>query len=267
VRTLRGVQVVELVVEPGDAELAADALWQAGASAVSEEALEADRVRLRAEVESAARVDLRWPVVVVEPDTQDHLDAWRAFAQPRRAGPVVIQPDWLPDAPVAAGDVVVRLDPGRAFGSGSHPSTRLVIAAMAARLRPGDGVLDVGCGSGVLAIAAARLGAGEVIAVDVDPEARRATAENAARNGVTVAVTDALVTELGGRFELVLANIGAGTLVELSPGLTARTAHGGHLVLAGLLADRADEVAAAYPDCPVVDRLVEDGWVALVLRR
>jgi ribosomal protein L11 methyltransferase len=261
------VQVVELVVEPRDAELAADALWQAGASAVSEEALGTDRLRLRAEVDSAARVDPRWPVVVVVPATDDHLDAWRAFARPRRAGPVVIQPDWLPDAPVAAGEVVVRLDPGRAFGSGSHPSTRLVVAAVAARLRPGDGVLDVGCGSGVLAVAAARLGAGEVVAIDTDPEARRATAENAARNGVTVTVTDAPVTELDRRFELVLANIGAGTLIDLAPGLTARTAPGGHLVLAGLLADRADEVAAAYPDGAVVDRLVEDDWVALVLRR
>ncbi len=258
------MQVVELEVEPEDAELAADALWQAGASAVSEEPAACGRVRLRADVEATGALDPRWRATVVEPDVDAHLDAWKAYARPVTVGPVRVQPVWVEEEDAEA--VVVRLEPGRAFVSGSHPSTRLVLDALGRWLPSGASVLDVGCGSGVLAVAAALLGAGTVTAVDIDPEALRATAENAARNGARVEVARARADEVDGTYDLVLANIGAEVLIEHAPTLAARAAAGGHLVLAGLLADRADDVRAAYGACVEVERRVEDGWAALVLR-
>lgn len=261
------VQVVEVDAAEAEAELAADALWQAGATAVSEEPLPGGRVRLRADVGAADGIDRRWRAVVVEPDTAAHLDAWRAHARPQRVGAIVLHPAWLPPEPVRPGDLLVRLDPGRAFGSGSHPSTRAVLDVLPDLLPVGGSVLDVGCGSGVLAIAAARLGAGSVVAVDVDPEAVRATQANAVANGVRVEVSTSPVERVRGSFDVVLANIGAGVLVELAAPLVQRTTVGGHLVLAGLLADRAAEVVGACAGTTVVERSEEDGWASLVLRR
>jgi ribosomal protein L11 methyltransferase len=259
------MQVVEVDAAPEDAELAADALWQAGASAVSEEPAPGGRVRLRADVEAADRVDPRWRVAVIEPDTDAHLDAWRAFARPVVVGPVRLQPAWVPHEPVE-GEVVVQLDPGRAFGSGSHASTRLALDALVRWLSPGAAVLDVGCGSGVLSVAAALLGAGSVHAVDVDAEAVRATSSNGARNDVSVTVSSGSAVDVDGTFDLVVANIGAAVLIEHAEAVVARVSPAGHLVLAGLLVDQADAVAAAYPGAVEVERAVDEGWAALVLR-
>lgn len=256
---------MEVDVAAMDAELAADALWQAGASAVSEEAAPGGRVRLRADVAAASAVDPRWQPMVIEPDTAAHLDAWRAFARPVVVGRVRLQPAWLSHEP-APGEVVVQLDPGHAFGSGSHPSTRLALDAVVRVLTPGAAVLDVGCGSGVLAVAAACLGAGAVHAVDIDDGAVRATEANAARNGVSVRVASGSAADVSGTYDLVVANIGAGVLIEHADAIAARVAPGGHLVLAGLLDDRTDEVAAAYAGVAEVERAVEEGWAALVLR-
>jgi ribosomal protein L11 methyltransferase len=202
---------------------------------------------------------------VIEPATEAHLDAWRAFARPVVVGAVRLQPAWLPHEQ-APDEVVVRLDPGRAFGSGSHASTRLALEALVAWLPPGGRVLDVGCGSGVLAVAAALLGAGAVRAVDIDPEAIAATAANAERNGVRVDASLGSAGDLADRFDLVVANISAGALIDDASAVLACVAPGGHLVLAGLLADRADDVAAAYTGATQVERRHEDGWLALVLR-
>ena len=257
--------MVEVEVAPEDAELAADALWEAGASAVSEEAAPGGRIRLVADVEAAAMVEPRWRATVIEPDTQAHLDAWRAFARPVTVGPLRLQPAWIPLDPAPA-EVVVLLDPGRAFGSGSHPSTRVALDALVRWLPTGGGVLDVGCGSGVLAVAAARLGARSVDAVDVDPDAVQATMANAARNGVAVRVSRASAADVSGTYDLVVANIGAGVLIEHAATVVERVGAGGHLVLAGMLDDRADEVAAAYGTAVEVERRSDDGWVGLVLR-
>jgi len=264
--------VVRLEVPLAEAELAADALWQAGAEAVAEEAALGRRVRLTAEVADVPALAARWPVEVVTVDDR-LLDAWRAHAQPVRAGShVVLVPSWLPRPAARPGDLVVPLDPGRAFGSGSHPATRLAVAALEPRVRPGARVLDVGCGSGVLAVVAARLGAEAVVAVDVDPEAVRATRANAARNavGAAVSATDRAVGEIEGTFDLVLANIGLRVLGQLAPSLAARTAAGGACVLSGLLDDQADAAAAPYlagGAFEEVDRIHQDGWAAPVLVR
>ena len=154
-----------------------------------------------------------------------------------------IVPSWhTPPDPAA---IVVRLDPGLAFGTGSHVSTRLVLKYLEKNIRKADRVLDYGCGSGILAIVAAKLGAGEIAAVDIDPQALETTVANAADNGIVLSVA-APESLPPGTFDLVLANILAGPLIALEPLLAARTRKGGRIVLSGILESQAAEVAAAY---------------------
>lgn len=166
-----------------------------------------------------------------------------------------------------AGRIVLRLDPGLAFGTGSHPTTRLVLEFLAARVRGGERVLDYGCGSGILAIAAAKLGATLIDAVDVDPQAIEATASNAAANGVRLraALPEALPP---GAYDLVTANILAQPLIVLAPLLAARTAPGGRIALAGVLVEQAGEVARAYAGAfDMHQARSEEGWSLLEGRR
>lgn len=158
-------------------------------------------------------------------------------------GRLWIVPTWH-EAP-AGEAVVVRLDPGLAFGTGSHPSTRLVLQFIESEMKAGASVLDYGCGSGILAIAAAKLGAGRVAATDIDPQALVTSAENARANGVVLDIHD-LDAMPDKTYDLVLANILATPLITLAPLLAARTAPGGRLVLSGILDTQAEEVAAAY---------------------
>lgn len=167
------------------------------------------------------------------------------------------------------GAVVIRLDPGLAFGTGTHPSTALCLEWLDARLRPGARVIDYGCGSGVLGIAAARLGAARVDAFDIDPQALLATTENAAANGVSTQLTvHAEAAQLPARADVLLANILARTLCELAAGFAARLDAGGSIVLAGILAEQAEAVACVYASwfdiAPCGER---EGWVALAGRR
>jgi len=172
----------------------------------------------------------------------------------------------LPADPQA---VAVRLDPGLAFGTGTHPSTALCLTWLDAHLTPGDTVIDYGCGSGVLALAAARLGARAVHAFDIDPQALIATRDNAAANGLADLIhvhqhADALPPQAG----VVLANILAGTLVELAPRLCGHLAADGRLVLAGILKQQAHEVRAGF--APWLELAVfgeRAGWSALSGRR
>lgn len=165
--------------------------------------------------------------------------------------------------------VVVTLDPGLAFGTGTHPTTRLCLEWLDANLVPGCRAIDFGCGSGVLAVAAARLGAARVAAHDIDPQALLATAENAAANAVGARiVVHAEAAGLEPGVELVLANILSGPLVELAPRLAGLLAPGGALVLAGLLDEQADEVIAAYaPHLDLQAWRSLDGWTCLAGRR
>ena len=262
--------VVQVEVPRERAELAADALWRAGPSAVLEVDLPGDRVRLTADVADPGQVGLEWAPVVVAVDDDAYLDAWRTWAAPVRAGRrVVLRPAWTEAEPAAAGDVVVVLDPGRAFGSGSHESTRLAVALLEDHVRPGDRVLDVGCGSGVLSVLVCRLGAAGATAVDHAAEAVEATLANAAANGVgdRVTASQTPVREVKGAFDLVVANIGGPVLWELAADLVGRVAQGGRLVLSGVLEDRLDALVAAYPGCDELARVAEAGWAAVALRR
>ncbi len=143
--------------------------------------------------------------------------------------------------------VVVKLDPGLAFGTGTHASTALCLDWLDGAELAGKKVLDYGCGSGILALAAARLGASEVFATDIDPQALQAARDNAERNRTPDRITVVAPPELGDRaFDVVIANILATPLIELAPELSARVKPGGWLVLAGLLAEQAAEVGACY---------------------
>jgi ribosomal protein L11 methyltransferase len=207
-------------------------------------------------------------VVDAGPALDAALDAWMAHARPVRAGRLHVRPSWLADDDDApgAGECVVVLDPSRAFGSGSHPSTLACLDAVNRHAGPGTAVLDVGCGTGVLAVAAAALGAAPVVAVDVDPVAVTATAANARRNGVEVTATVGSAAGVIGTFGLVLANVGATTALAMAADLAARCASDGWLVVAGLYVDRADEVAAGFDAVGLTeeDRRVVDGWACLI---
>lgn len=163
--------------------------------------------------------------------------------------------------------VVVSLDPGLAFGTGTHPTTALCLELLDAEPPRDAAVLDYGCGSGVLGIAALKLGARSVTAVDIDPQALTATGTNALRNEVAERITLAEVDAAGpgARYELVLANILAGPLCELAPLLAGALAPGGRMLLSGILAEQSEEVVAAYRDAGLTpgERREREGWVAL----
>ena len=174
-----------------------------------------------------------------------------------------IVPSW--HEPPAAAEKVIRLDPGLAFGTGTHPTTRMCLRWTAQRDLSGQRVLDYGCGSGILAIGAAKHGAAEIVAVDIDPAAVESTQINAANNHVSLQA--GLPEAAQGEFDLVLANILATPLKVLAPLLCSHVRAGGHLVLAGILERQADELKAAYAPwlaLEVTDS--EDGWILMTAR-
>ncbi|MDP2418979.1 MAG: 50S ribosomal protein L11 methyltransferase [Hydrogenophaga sp.] len=171
-----------------------------------------------------------------------------------------IVPTW--HEPPAAALQVIRLDPGLAFGTGTHPTTRMCLRWTAQRDWAGQRVLDYGCGSGILAIGAAKFGARDIVAVDIDPAAVESTQLNAAANHVMLAA--GLPEWAHGVFDLVLANILATPLKVLAPLLCAHVRAGGHLVLAGILARQADELREAYAPWVALDVSDEaDGWILM----
>ena len=171
-----------------------------------------------------------------------------------------IVPSW--HEPPAAASQVLRLDPGLAFGTGTHPTTRMCLRWTARHGAQGQRVLDYGCGSGILAMGAAKFGAREIVAVDIDPAAVESTRLNAQTNHETL---QAGLPELArGEFDLVLANILATPLKVLAPLLCAHVAAGGQLVLAGILARQADELREAYaPWLALGVSDEEDGWILM----
>lgn len=246
-----------------DAEIVAARLWTAGAVGVQElpDALLAWFDTRTEDVPPGGS----W---AQQPD-QDWLATWREGIEPVRTGAITVVPSWLvAEHEPAPETIVLELDPGAAFGSGHHATTRLCLQALQEELEPGQRVLDVGCGTGILAIAAALLGAGSVEAVDVDPDAVVVTRRNAAANGVQV---DA---RLGGpeaataRADIVLANLLTPTLHTLADQLVAAARPGGTLVASGVASERAEGVAAALAaaGARAVRRIDDDDWAALVLR-
>ena len=268
--------VVRVDVPAGvDADVAADALWRAGATAIEERetptgVLLVAGVAPGADVELLLEaVDRRWPAEVVTVDIDGALDAWRPFASAVRVGGrLLVRPPWVPAGRRgAAVDVVI--DPERAFGSGVHASTRLALVALEPLVQGGERVLDAGCGSGVLGIAALALGAAEAVGVDHDPAAVAAARANAARNrvGDQFTVTGRPLDEVvaaDAPFDLVAANLLLPDLLAVIPALGAALADGS-LVVSGVLVDQRQAVIASATRLgldPVGEETAE-GWLAV----
>jgi len=203
---------------------------------------------------------------------EDWTEAWKKRLRVLRVGAhIVIQPSWL-DYEHEAGDVVIRLDPGMAFGTGLHPTTQMCLVALEELVRPGMEVVDLGTGSGILAIAAAKLGARDVLAVDSDPQAARVARSNVIGNGVqgTVRIKRGSLSDVAGTYDLLVVNILAKVIVELvEQGLCERMRRGAFFVGAGITSDRTPEVIAAFKSkgLEILDQRQQDDWVTLLAKR
>lgn len=176
-----------------------------------------------------------------------------------------IVPSWheAPDAQA----INLILDPGMAFGTGSHPTTRLCLEWLERSVTPAVSLLDYGCGSGILAIAAAKLGASDVLGVDIDAQAVSAAISNGERNSVSARFADS-AEEIVGQFDIVVANILSNPLKALAPAICAHVRAGGQLALSGILAEQADELIACYAAyLPLHVADTRDGWVCLAGRK
>ena len=277
------------------AEAVTNRLWELGAVGVVEEAasgaaalraffppgvdagaLAEDLRRYLGDLAALALPGAAASVRVAPLPDEPWADAWRAHFRPVPVGRrLLVCPPWeVPEPALVCDRVVVLIEPGRAFGTGGHGSTRSCLELLE-RALAGAGVsraVDVGCGSGILAIAAARLGVCRVDAIDVDPDAVAATEENARRNGVADRIR-ASVAEVAGwagpAAPLVLANLLAAAHVTLAPTLAARVTPGGNLIAGGLLAHEVPAVTGVFAaeGCWLVELAEDDGWAALLLRR
>jgi len=253
----------EPVLEPGPGETP---LWShTRVVALFDAGIDPESVRagLARHIGDAARHMTAEPL-----EDRDWTRAWMDDFAPMRFGERlwVIPGDMTPPAPDA---VNLRLDPGLAFGTGTHPTTALCLAWLDAHPPAGQDVIDYGCGSGILAIAALKLGARRVRGVDIDPQALIASRDNARRNGVEAGLALYLPADLPAEpADLLLANILANPLIELAPTLVSLVRPGGRLVLSGILAGQADAVAAAYAPHGELEPVAEqEGWVRLVVQR
>lgn len=214
-------------------------------------------------------------------EEQDWLEAWKEFYPVLHIGSrLVVKPAWEDYAP-RPGEVVVEMEPGVAFGTGLHPTTRLCLVALEELIRPGDRVLDVGTGSGILAIFAARLGAAYTLGIDVDTMALKAARENVLRNGlqgkVEIRWGSLIPTEEApllsskelGEFDLVLANILAPVIMEMAPRLAEVLAPQGHLVVSGIVGGQRYAVREALEaaDLELMEERESGDWVGMILKR
>ena len=211
-------------------------------------------------------------LIGVEPLDDDWQERWKTFFRPTRAGHrFIIRPPWEEPTDRRPGDLEVQIDPGMAFGTGAHETTRLCLAAMERAVVEGHAVLDVGCGSGVLSVGAVLLGAERVEGTDIDEDAIRATVENAARNHVAGRIRARRIPldRVTGQFDVVVANILSSVLVALRDDLAVRVRPGGRLILSGILSTEADDVAAAFEGGTLVGLgcHTEGEWACLELQR
>jgi ribosomal protein L11 methyltransferase len=203
---------------------------------------------------------------------EDWAEAWKAHYDIERVGRIVVRPAWR-DYDAQPGEVVVSLDPGMAFGTGQHPTTRMCLQLLQELLRPGDNVLDLGTGSGILAIAALKLGARSCVAVDVEEQAVKAAIANVELNGLSGQIR----AELGsidrvageGPFDLILANINAATIIALARSMHDALQPGREVAAGGVIADREPSVREALESAGfIVERALQDGdWRTLVARK
>jgi ribosomal protein L11 methyltransferase len=207
---------------------------------------------------------------------EDWAEAWKAHYHPIRIGKrLLIRPAWITDVDTQPDDIVITLDPGMAFGTGTHPTTQLCLEAIEDLMEPGIDVLDLGCGSGILAIAAARFHAGKVIAVDIDEIAVEATNENAAANGVAERIQaqtgslETLITSAR-RYDFMLVNILARTIIAMCQAhLGDLVRPGGAAIFSGIIDTQADDVEAAlrHTGLEPYARRQQGDWILIEARR
>lgn len=218
------------------------------------------------------------PASVIPLKEEDWAYGWQKYYRPMSVGEkFYIVPEWERGKPVPDGRTAVYLNPGLTFGTGSHASTQLCLGLLESRVNRGDAVLDLGCGSGILSIAALALGAGTAVGVDIDPKAVDVAYENAELNGIgkdrylvragDVLSDEALVAELAGQgpYHVALANIVADVIIPLSAKVERFLAPGGHFICSGIIDTRADEVQAALEKngLKITQRIQRDGWCAM----
>lgn len=204
---------------------------------------------------------------------EDWSESWKKYYHPIKVGKIVVVPAWEDYTP-ADGEIIVTMDPGMAFGTGTHETTRLVISMLEKYVKDGDRMLDVGCGSGILAICARKLGAANCAAYDIDPTAVKVARENIAASGVenvTCDVSDLLrgVDLSGGKYNIVAANIVADIIIRMMPDIAKYMAEGATLIASGIICPRREEVEKCMAEhgFEVFDELVENDWCALAVRK
>lgn len=222
-----------------------------------------------------AECEIRASVQTIETDDDDWANAWRKFYKPTKIGEkLVVVPSWE-KYDKKDGEITVSMEPGMAFGTGTHETTRLCAGLLEKYVKSGDRMLDVGCGSGILAICASKLGATQCAACDIDPMAVRTAKENCVVNGcpdIDVYVSDLLKDVKlvdGAPFDIVCANIVADILITMSRDVENVLKRSGYIILSGIICKREDEVHKAFTDCGFVrcGAVYEKGWCALVYKR
>jgi ribosomal protein L11 methyltransferase len=206
-------------------------------------------------------------VEVMQLQDQDWETAWLDQYQPIKITPQLwVYPGW--ETPEDNIETVIKIDPGMAFGTGTHETTRLCMQVLAGLDLAACSVLDYGCGSGILAITALKLGASRAVGVDIDPKAELVSQENALNNGVASRFTIQSAAEVEAQtFDVVIANILAFALIDLAPALIQHVKQDGIIVLSGILAHQANDVIAAYEPHFALERFDESDWVALSGRK
>ena len=204
---------------------------------------------------------------------EDWSESWKQYYKPIPLGRVTIVPAWE-SYEAGEGEVVIRMDPGMAFGTGTHETTRLVMRIMQDEIKGGERVLDVGTGSGILSICASKLGAKSCNAYDIDPVAVKVAKENAERDGctnITVGVSDLLrgVDTTNGKYDFCVANIVADIIIRMMPDIGAYLTDEAPLILSGIISERADEVRASVTEngFTVVREERENDWLALMVKK
>ena len=219
-------------------------------------------------------LSLHGEIELVGVNEEDWANSWKQYYKPLKIGErIVICPAWEKYEP-AEGELVIRMDPGMAFGTGTHETTRLVIRLLESYTREGCRMLDVGTGTGILAICAARLGASICRAYDIDPTAVRVARENIKDSGlanVTCDQSDLLrqVSLEGGKYDLICANIVADIIIRMTPDVGQYLADGGVILASGIIAERCDDVVAAFEEngFEVIERLTDNDWCGLAVKR
>jgi len=265
---------LHLRVDTASTELACSRAWDLGATAISEQDTLAGTLLIigfaNDEATSRASEELgaTWTAEIMPADVEAQ-DGWKDFVEPIHVGQrLVLEPAWLA-ASSWPSSTVLRLDSERVFGSGTHPTTRLCLEALEQTIRGGERVLDIGAGSGVLGLCAAKLGARSVAMVDIDPSAGEVIAKNAANNGVSDQVESfhESATETSGLFDLIVANILIGALVELAPLMLDRLHAGGHLIVSGLWGSQWKRLLLHLDHAPLLARTHNEGWSCLLLQK